>query len=74
MAVSPGPQGREGSRPTALTPEKLQIARQMYESQDDNVATIARVVGVSRKSFHRGLAQPQVVRYSGYRSRGTTTA
>jgi DNA invertase Pin-like site-specific DNA recombinase len=48
--------GRKGGRPTVWTPEKLRIARQMYESRQHEVAEIARVLGVSRASVYRGLA------------------
>ena len=42
--------GRRGGRPTVWTPEKLHIATAMYASGDHDVATIARVLGVSRAS------------------------
>jgi DNA invertase Pin-like site-specific DNA recombinase len=48
--------GRNGGRPTVWTAEKLSTARAMYSGQHD-VATIARVLGVSRASVYRGLAQ-----------------
>lgn len=47
--------GRKGGRPTVWTAEKLRIAQQMYESREHDVATIARVVGVSRASVYRAL-------------------
>ena len=48
--------GRVGGRPTVWTPERLAAARAMYEEGEHDVATIARVVGVSRASVYRGLA------------------
>lgn len=50
--------GRKGGRPTVWTPEKLRVARQMYKSRQHEVAEIARVLGVSRASVYRALAQP----------------
>ncbi len=49
--------GRYGGRPTVWTAEKLATARSMYASGQHDVATIARVLGVSRASVYRGLAQ-----------------
>ena len=48
--------GRTGGRPTVWTPAKLQMARKMYDSREHDVATIARVLGVSRASVYRALA------------------
>ena len=47
--------GRSGGRPTVWTPAKLQVARSMYAGGEHDVATIARVVGVSRASVYRAL-------------------
>jgi DNA invertase Pin-like site-specific DNA recombinase len=47
--------GRMGGRPTVWTPAKLKVARSMYAGGDQDVATIARVVGVSRASVYRAL-------------------
>ena len=49
--------GRSGGRPTVWTPEKLKVARSMYDSKEHDIAAIARVVGVSRASVYRALAQ-----------------
>ncbi|MCE0488140.1 recombinase family protein [Ornithinimicrobium sediminis] len=46
--------GRKGGRPTVWTPEKLQVAQQMYDS-GQHAITIARVLGVSRASVYRAL-------------------
>ncbi len=48
--------GRVGGRPTVWTPEKLAAARAMHASGEHDVATIARVVGVSRASVYRALS------------------
>jgi DNA invertase Pin-like site-specific DNA recombinase len=47
--------GRRGGRPTVWNSEKLKVARAMYASGQHDVATIARVVGVSRASVYRAL-------------------
>ena len=44
------------TRPTVWTPEKLAAARAMVEEGEHDVATIARILGVSRASVYRGLA------------------
>jgi DNA invertase Pin-like site-specific DNA recombinase len=49
--------GRVGGRPTVWTPAKLATARAMHASGEHDVATIARVLGVSRASVYRGLAR-----------------
>ena len=49
--------GRSGGRPTVWTPEKLKVARSMYDSREHDVASIARVVGISRASVYRALAR-----------------
>jgi hypothetical protein len=38
-----------------MTPEKLAVARQMYDSRQHPVAVIAKTVGVSRASIYRHL-------------------
>jgi DNA invertase Pin-like site-specific DNA recombinase len=48
--------GRNGGRPSVMTPDKLAIAREMYASGDHTVAAIAAVLGVSRASVYRHLA------------------
>jgi DNA invertase Pin-like site-specific DNA recombinase len=48
--------GRVGGRPAVLTGEKLQVARQLYDSKLHTVASIARTVGVSRATLYRHLA------------------
>jgi DNA invertase Pin-like site-specific DNA recombinase len=48
--------GRNGGRPTVWTAEKLRMATAMYTSGEHDIATIARVLGVSRATVYRGLA------------------
>jgi len=48
--------GRKGGRPTVWTPDKTRVALQMYESRQHDVASIARVLGLSRASVYRMLA------------------
>jgi DNA invertase Pin-like site-specific DNA recombinase len=48
--------GRTGGRPTVWTPEKLAAARGMRAAGTYDVASIARVLGVSRASVYRALA------------------
>ncbi len=47
--------GRLGGRPVTMTPEKLAVARQMYQSRQHTVATIAKTLEVSRASIYRHL-------------------
>ncbi len=50
--------GRKGGRRTVMTPEKLAIAREMYDSREHTTAAIAAAVGVSRATLYRALAPP----------------
>jgi DNA invertase Pin-like site-specific DNA recombinase len=47
--------GRRGGRPRSMTPEKLEVARQMHESRKHTVAAIAATLGVSRATLYRSL-------------------
>jgi DNA invertase Pin-like site-specific DNA recombinase len=49
--------GRKGGRPPKMTPEKLDVARSMYESGKHSVAAIAQTVGVSRATLYRSLSR-----------------
>ena len=51
--------GRRGGRPSVWTPEKLRTAAVMYRSGEHDVATIARILAVSRASVYRGLSKGQ---------------
>jgi DNA invertase Pin-like site-specific DNA recombinase len=47
--------GRAGGRPPSMTPTKIALARQMYETQQHSLAEIAKTLGVSRASIYRHL-------------------
>jgi DNA invertase Pin-like site-specific DNA recombinase len=47
--------GRKGGRPVKLTPAKAKAARQMYDSGEQTVGQIARILGVSRATIYRHL-------------------
>ena len=47
--------GRVGGRPPVMTPEKVAVARQMYDSKEHTVEAIAKTLGVSRKTIYRHL-------------------
>jgi DNA invertase Pin-like site-specific DNA recombinase len=47
--------GRHGGRPSVMTADKLQVAREMYASKQYTVAAIATTLGVSRASVYRYL-------------------
>ncbi len=49
--------GRRGGRPTVWTDEKLRTAISMHQAGDQDIATIARVIGVSRASVYRALSK-----------------
>jgi len=48
--------GRKGGRPTVMTPEKIAVAKAMYANREHDIATIARVVNVSRATLYRALS------------------
>src|SRR3954454_13123444 len=45
--------GRTGGRRTKLTPKQLQIARELYNNKQTNVADICKTLGISRATFYR---------------------
>ena len=47
--------GRKGGRPTVMTPEKIKMARDLYDSKQYTVESIATELGVSRKTVYRHL-------------------
>jgi DNA invertase Pin-like site-specific DNA recombinase len=47
--------GRTGGRKPVMTPEKIAIAQQMYDSKEHTLEVIAQTVGVSRMSLYRHL-------------------
>jgi DNA invertase Pin-like site-specific DNA recombinase len=48
--------GRVGGRPPVMTPEKVTVARQLYDARELKVEEIAQTLGVSRKTIYRHLA------------------
>jgi DNA invertase Pin-like site-specific DNA recombinase len=48
--------GRVGGRPPVMTADKVKVARQMYDSKQHTVESIAKTLGVSRKTIYRHLA------------------
>jgi len=48
--------GRKGGRPTVWTKEKTRVALELYDKRQHDVASIARLLGVSRASIYRMLA------------------
>jgi DNA invertase Pin-like site-specific DNA recombinase len=49
--------GRNGGRPKALTPEKVKIAKTLYEAKGMTVAEICDQVGCSRATFYKQVAK-----------------
>ncbi len=45
--------GRNGGRPTVMTPVKIARARELYDQRDLTVMEIAKALGVSRASIYR---------------------
>src|ERR1017187_1784158 len=50
--------GRVGGRPPTMTPDKVKVARQMYDAKEHTVEAIAKTLGVSRKTIYRHLEPP----------------
>jgi DNA invertase Pin-like site-specific DNA recombinase len=48
--------GRVGGRPRAMTPDKLAVARQLYDGGEHTLGAIASIVEVSRSTLYRHLA------------------
>lgn len=51
--------GRKGGRRPVMTAEKASVARQMYDSREHTMETIAKTVGVSRATLYRYLGEEQ---------------
>ena len=47
--------GRLGGRPLVMTPEKIRLARRLYDEGASTVQQIAEALGVSRRSIYRSL-------------------
>ncbi len=56
--------GRVGGRPSKLSAEQRRQARRMYDTRELTVAQIGEVLGVSRTSIYRALAQDGVVGFA----------
>jgi DNA invertase Pin-like site-specific DNA recombinase len=50
--------GRHGGRPPKMTPDRVELAREMYASQRYTVAAIAKNLGVSRPTIYKHLQIP----------------
>jgi len=50
--------GRKGGRRPKMTPAKLATARQLYDAETHTVTQIGEIIGVSRSTVHRALADP----------------
>ena len=50
--------GRKGGRRPKMTPGKLATARQLYDAETHTVEQIGEIIGVSRSTVHRALAEP----------------
>jgi len=48
--------GRSGGRPRVMTPDKLAVARQLYDSKKHTLEAIAATIEVSRSTLYRHLA------------------
>ena len=49
--------GRHGGRPRVMTPEKAAVARQMLDSGEYSMATIASTLGVGRSTLYAHLSR-----------------
>jgi DNA invertase Pin-like site-specific DNA recombinase len=47
--------GRKGGRPSVMTPDRLRIARELYDGRRHTVQQIAAAIGVSRATVYRAL-------------------
>jgi DNA invertase Pin-like site-specific DNA recombinase len=54
--------GRNGGRPTIMSPDKLAAARRMYDQGELSGEQIARALGVSRSTLYRALARAGAVK------------
>ena len=48
--------GRNGGRPTVMTPERIAAARTLLDAGDATAAQVAATFGVSRSAMYRALA------------------
>jgi DNA invertase Pin-like site-specific DNA recombinase len=54
--------GRSGGRPRVMTPDKLAVARQLYDSKEHTLEAIAATIEVSRSTLYRHLGSSEDVR------------
>ena len=53
--------GCKGGRPAVMTPERVKLARQLYDAREQSVESIAKTLGVSRRTLYRHLGRPVAV-------------
>jgi DNA invertase Pin-like site-specific DNA recombinase len=53
--------GRRGGRPRVMTPDRVRIARELYDGRQHTVEAIAAAIGVSRATVYRALGSPTPV-------------
>lgn len=51
--------GRQGGRPTLLSPEKRKMAQALRDDPRQSVAAICKMLGVSRATFYRSTEPPE---------------
>ncbi len=44
-----------------MTPERVKLARQLYDAREQSVESIAKTLGVSRRTLYRHLGRPVAV-------------
>jgi len=47
--------GRKGGRPKAITDEKFNLAKKLYDSNSDTVKNICESLGIKRRTFYKYL-------------------
>ncbi len=61
--------GRNGGRPSKLSPDQVRAARRLYDEREHTVEQIGGMFGVSRTSIHRALRdKPGQAKSAGRRS------
>jgi DNA invertase Pin-like site-specific DNA recombinase len=49
--------GRNGGRPSKLSPDQVRTARRLYDEREHTVEQIGQILGVSRTSIYRALSR-----------------